>query len=121
MKKLLFLLASSAFGQAVFTAGSPAAVAKPAQFVITAGTSVSCTLTGDTFPAKNVLITNCNAGGVTIPNFTIPSTVTLPWALTLQVNSGTAVSTFILQVTATAPNFVIQATVNGAAVVTGTF
>lgn len=116
---LIFL--SCAFSQASFTPGQPATAAKPAQLIISAGTNVSCTITGDTFPAKNLNVTNCNAGGVSIPNFSIPNTVSLPWALTIQVNSGSNAATFILQITSTSPNFVIQATVNGTTPVTGTF
>lgn len=119
-KKLVFLVSTISWAQAVFTPGAAPIPAKPAVLQINAGASVACTLTGDTFPAKSINVTNCNAGGVSIPNFSIPSTVVLPWALTIQVNSGTNAATFILQVTSTTP-FTVQATVNGVPAVSGTF
>lgn len=119
-KKLVFLVSTISWAQAVFTPGAAPIPAKPAVLQINGGSSVACTVTGDTFPARNINITNCNAGGVSIPNFTIPGTVTLPWALTVQVNSGTNAVTFILQVTSVSP-FTVQATFNGAPAVVGTF
>lgn len=125
LKKLsFFLLITSVLAAAqtaTFVQGQPAQAAKPSQLsmVLTAG-AAPCTVTGDTFPAQNIIISNCTIGGATIPGFTIPNTVQLPWALTIQVNTGTNAQTFILNITANNP-FKIQATVNGQTPVSGTF
>lgn len=118
---LLALLSLPLFGQqASFTQGTAPTAAKPSVLSIPMGTGTACTITGNTFPATTLTFSGCNAGGVTLPSFTIPNTLTLPWALTIQVNSGTNASAFILQITAASP-FTVQATVNGAAAVGGTF
>jgi len=121
---LLFLFYLSAAAQATFTPGSPAVPASPAKVVINVspGTpqAVAFTIIGDTFPAKVLTIGPITADGVTIPQFTVPNTVTLPWALTFQINTGTNAATVIINITSVAP-FTLQATVNSATPVVGTF
>lgn len=116
----IFILAASIVAQApTFQQGNPPATAKPSVLTIPGG-GTSCTVTGNTFPATQITVGACTFGGVTIPSFTIPNTVTIPWAITYQINSGTNASTFILSVTSTTP-FTIQATVNASPAVGGTF
>lgn len=116
---LLLSLVAGLQGQATFTQGTPAVAAKASQLVIANG-GPSCTITGNTFPATTVTVGTCTFGGVTIPSFTVPSTVVLPWAITIQSNVGSAAATFTLSITSVTP-FTVQATVNGATPVGGSF
>jgi hypothetical protein len=121
---LCLISAASAAAQATFTAGIPATTATPAKLVlnVSPGTTqaVSGTIVGDTFPAKSLTIGPLTVGGVTIPQFPVPNTVTLPWAITFQVNTGANAASVQIVITAAAP-FTLQATVNAATPVTGTF
>lgn len=129
MKVLILALVSAfaAIAQATFTGGAPATGPTPSKLVINVapGTpqAVTGTIVGDTFPAKNIIIGPLTVGGVTIPQFTVPATATLPWALTFQVNTGPVAATVMLVITGGAGGapLTMQATVNATPAVGGPF
>ena len=123
MKKLLLLLcafASLAAAQITYTPGSAPQAAVPTKVVATAGSgasAVSCTLTGDTFPATKVTIA-CTVGGVTISPYTVPFAAGT--AYTFQHNYNGNVLTLILSEPTGGGAIAFQAN-NGGSPTTGSF
>lgn len=116
---LTLMLTVVASCQAVITQGTPASAAVPTKLVANSPDgSIKLTLTGDTFPAKNITY-NWTLQGVTLAPFTIP--VGVVTAFTFQFNQGTNAATVIVSLTPGTNGAAVQATVNGGTAVTGTF